>query len=283
MLRQSLKAEAPDVVVSFLTKYNVLTMLAMLGSRTPVIICERNNPERQDAHRTWRKLQEILGRRVLLVLETEGSRAAFPVRLSERAMVIPNPVELDRSEPMAQSARSLPSDGLVHQKGFDLLLNAFAGVAGCIAGWNLVIWGDGPERARLERLRDQLGLHDRVLLPGTSKDHGAWVHSGSIFVLSSRFEGFPNVLIEAMASRMAILSTDCPWGPAEIIEDRVSGILVPEGDVQALGTQIVALVNDPALCAELGASARRRVERFALPVVLAQWDVALSAARGSGM
>ncbi|TGV62805.1 glycosyltransferase, partial [Mesorhizobium sp. M2D.F.Ca.ET.160.01.1.1] len=104
---------------------------------------------------------------------------------------------------------------LEKQKGFDLLLEAFSRVARQLPMVTLVIFGEGPERAALEQQARGLGIADRVRMPGVTNSPVGWLSVGDIFVLSSRFEGFPNVLLEALMAGMATVAFDCPWGPAD--------------------------------------------------------------------
>jgi glycosyltransferase involved in cell wall biosynthesis len=187
--------------------------------------------------------------------------------------VIPNPVDLPSPPPRAGEGRTLVAVGrLVDQKGFDLLLPAFARIAGVHPDWNLVIWGEGSGRAELEALRDRLGLADRVRMPGLTRHPGEWVEDAALFVLSSRFESFGNVVTEAMAAGLPVVVTDCPWGPGEIVRHGVDGWLVPPEDVDALAGGLDRLIGDPTLRARLAAAAKRNVRRFARDNVMAMWD-----------
>src|SRR3546814_9181369 len=92
--------------------------------------------------------------------------------------------------------------------------------------WTLALWGEGPERETLERLVHRLGLEGRVHFPGLSERPGSWIESADVFVLSSRYEGWGIVLLEAMAAGLPVVSLDCPWGPAEMVEHRQNGLIV---------------------------------------------------------
>lgn len=273
-LRRAIRDFSPDLVISFLTRTNVLTLLATTGLRPPVIVSERNNPELQDVGRLWDWLRSRLYRRAFgLVTMTRGALAYFPRRMRRREWVIPNPVTLPESVSGPRGATRLTAVGrLVPQKGFDLLLDAFARVAPRFPEWNLVIWGEGPDREALERQRDRLGLSDRVAFPGVSKTPGGWMESADAFVLSSRFEGWGIVLLEAMAAGIPSVSFDCPWGPADMIRHQVDGILVPREDVPALGEAIARVLADPELRRRLGSAAQLSAKRFAPDIVVDQWN-----------
>ncbi|MEV4935979.1 glycosyltransferase family 4 protein [Sphingobium sp. LSP13-1-1.1] len=275
LLRRALKAVRPELVVSFLTRTNILSLLAARSLHIPVIVSERNNPALQTVGPVWSRLRQMTyPRSVGLITMTQGAMDWFKDAMDVEGWVIPNPV------PPAGAAPDRRSDGhtigavgrLVPQKGFDLLLDAFAHVAQRIPDWKLVIWGEGPERATLERQRDHLGLADRVSLPGVTEKPGDWVPRTDLFVLSSRFEGWGIVVGEAMGAGLPVVSFDCQWGPAEMIEHDRSGLLVPNGDGAALGESIVALCNDPARRAALGQAARERMADFGHDQVLARWQ-----------
>jgi glycosyltransferase involved in cell wall biosynthesis len=142
-----------------------------------------------------------------------------------------------------------------------------------------VIWGEGDQRAPLEAMRDRLGLTDRVALPGLTERPGQWVDDAALFVLSSRFESFGNVVTEAMAAGLPVIVTDCPWGPGEIVRHGVDGWLVPPEDVAALAEGLDLLMADDELRARLAEAARRNVRRFDRETVMKMWDDLLGSLR----
>jgi glycosyltransferase involved in cell wall biosynthesis len=274
VLRRALRALAPDVVVSFLAKINITTVLATRGLDLGLVVSERNNPERQAVSPIWRWLRHRLyGVADRLVTPSQGVLAALPAAVRAHGRVIPNPVDLPPPAARHEDCRTLVAVGrLENQKGFDLLLPAFARIAGDHPDWRLVIWGEGTLRARLEAQRDGLGLADRVQLPGLTERPGQWVEDAALFVLSSRFESFGNVVTEAMAAGLPVLVTDCPWGPGEIVQHDVDGWLVPPEDVAALAQGLDRLMADGQLRARLAAAAQRNVRRFGRQSVMAMWD-----------
>ena len=211
-----------------LTKINVLALLASRGLAIPVVMSERNNPERQRVRGTWNWLrQRLYGTAWCVVTPSRGVLESFPQGIRARGRVIPNPVDLAPATSRRPGAGRLVAVGrLVHQKGFDLLLGAFARVAPDHPDWKLTIWGEGEERAPLEALCARLGLAGRVRLPGLTERPGQWVEDTDIFVLSSRYESFGNVITEAMAAALPVIAFECPWGPGEIVRDGEDGLLV---------------------------------------------------------
>ncbi|MBC9031373.1 glycosyltransferase family 4 protein [Sphingomonas sp. JC676] len=272
-LRRLLREERFDVAVSFLTKINALALLAGIGSGTPIIVSERNNPLRQRSNAIWRiLLHRLYPTAAAIVMQTERSKICLPYTQRARAIVIPNPMLAPSAEPRSPAPPTMIAVGrLNEQKGFDLLLDAFAGIADKVPDWRLVIFGEGPERASLERQVRQLGLAGRAFLPGASATPGAWITACDIFVLSSRYEGFPNVLAEAMGSGLAVVAFDCDYGPGEMITDNVDGLLVPPENIDSLAAAMLRLATDKNLCQRLGAAAAAGAYRFDLQRVNKSW------------
>jgi glycosyltransferase involved in cell wall biosynthesis len=284
-LRRALEKAAPDVIISFLTRNNVLALLSTVGMKIPVVVSERNNPKLQRLGIVWRVLRNWTYRRAFgLVTMTQGAMNHFPASMRVKRWVIPNPVILshDREKQMhgaKPNIQTLTGVGrLVKQKGFDLLIAAFAAVAISIPTWQLVIWGEGPERHALKKLVKDLAMEERILLPGVSEHPSGWIKASDAFVLSSRFEGWGNVLLEAMASGLPVVSFDCEWGPAEMIADGVNGILVAREDVTGLSRAITTLMKDDELRRRLGAAAALSARKYSPDKILVQWNAVVSSA-----
>jgi len=284
-LRRYVRRSRPDVVVSFLTNVNVAAILAGTGLRIPVIVCERTNPAAsENVGRALRLARRVTYPRADIVTvqaraTVEPFRALVPgIR---RLEVVPNPLPPELAD-VAPAVRGQPASGrkrlmamgrLVPEKQFDLLIDVFAGLAAEHPDWDLGIWGAGPERERLAARIDGHGLEGRVELAGRTETPWETLAAGQAFVLVSAVEGFPNVLLEAMALGLPCASFDCPSGPREMTRDGRDGLLVPAGDRAALAQALDRLMRDPDLRRELGERAARSVrERYALPAVVARWD-----------
>lgn len=283
-LAAALRASRPTFILSFLTRTNVLTLLAGWRLGVPIIVSERNNPELQPVGRGWKRLQRWLYPRAFgLVTMTRGALETFPPIMRKRGWVVPNASDLPPGWNSRRQDNTLTAVGrLTHQKGFDLLLEAFAKIAPDLPEWHLRIWGEGEERANLEAQRNRLGLADRVSMPGVTKRPGEWVETADVFVLSSRYEGWGIVLLEAMAAGIPTVSFRCQWGPEEMISDGEDGILVEREDIDALATALGRILRDPLLRYHLGRDAEQSARRFTQERVLAEWDAVAAAAKAAG-
>ena len=275
-LRAALKRERPDIAIGFLTKINALLLAAAIGISIPLLVSERNNPSKQGAHPAWNRALRLLYRRAdAIICQTAASVACLPAKVRGRVRVIANPIMPPEATPAASDSaigKLVAVGRLTEQKGFDLLIDAFARIAGRHPGWTLDIWGEGGEREALEEAIAAHGLAGRVRLPGVSVRPGGWAEGASAFVLSSRYEGFPNVLGEAMALGLPSLAFACDFGPSELVDDSRNGLLVRAGDVAALADGLDRLLGDAPLRARLGAAARSVAVRLGLDRIAGQWD-----------
>jgi glycosyltransferase involved in cell wall biosynthesis len=283
-LRRALRGLRPDLAISFGDIMNCLVLVAVTGSHIRTIVSERNDPRHLAMHQPWATLRpRLYPRAEAVVVQTEGvagwARHLIP---SANTVVIPNFVPPDAGpdhddHPAAPVRRVVAMGRLTPQKGFDLLITAFARVAGARPDWTLTIAGEGPEREALESLVADLDLQGRVTLPGVvdAREH---LDGADLFVLSSRYEGFPNALMEAMAAGLAVIAFDCQSGPSEIVRDGVDGVLVPAEDTAGLASQLERLMDDPALRSRLGEAARDVVDRFSIERVMGLWEELVDAA-----
>jgi len=143
-----------------------------------------------------------------------------------------------------------------------------------------VILGEGEDRGLLQNLISRLSLHDRVFLPGRVQSLEPVLRKSDIFVLSSRYEGFPNVLLEAMAMGLPVLSTDCPYGPGDIIRQGYDGILVPNQDIQALANALGALMENEEERGRLASRSGSVLIRFGKDAVMRRWDQLIASQAG---
>ena len=280
VIRRAIRQSHPEIVISFLDRVNVRTILACCGLSVPVVVSERIDPAYHRIGRTWSILRRFTYRRAsCVVAQTERALAYFSRATQRKGYVVPNPISRSVGGRRLESGKRgkvvVAMGRLAHQKGFDRLLRAFSKIAKKHPGWSLVIWGEGPARRELEELRDQLELQGRVDLPGWTADPFREMRRGGLFVLSSRYEGFAMVLLEAMACGLPVISFDCPSGAREIVRHGVDGVLVPPGDVHALAIAMDRLLDDDAERNRLGGRAVEVSTRFGEDNVMRMWESVL--------
>lgn len=287
-LRRLLKSRRPDRVISFLSDANLIALAASWGLGLPLIVSERNYPPADvipPIYASARLFAYPFATQVVMQTRRGLNWLSRSIP-SARGAAIPNPIvlplsasgpPLDPDTVLASETRLLLGVGrLVHQKGFDVLIEAFGQVAQRHTDWELVIVGDGADRGALERQIDQCGLADRVRLVGAAGNIGDWYARADIFVLASRFEGFPNTLLEAMAYGCASISFDCDTGPADMIVSGQNGeLLGPTPNAGELAAALMALMADEPRREMLACGARDVQVRFSMGAVLSQWDAAL--------
>jgi glycosyltransferase involved in cell wall biosynthesis len=206
---------------------------------------------------------------------TEPDRATYEHLLGDDVRIeqIPNAVPALAAAPAALERPLIVAAGrLTLQKGFDRLLPAFAQVVARHPEWTLRICGSGPQRAALGRQILDLGLHNNAFLLGRVDRLDLQMAQASMYVLSSRFEGLPMVMIEAMSLGLPVVGFDCPTGPRDVIGGERGGLLVPDGDIEALAAAMLALVEDSARRRALGAAATLRAQDYALASIGPRWE-----------
>jgi glycosyltransferase involved in cell wall biosynthesis len=272
----------PDIVISFTNRTSIQTLAGLSGTEIPVIVSERNNPVAQPLPLPWEMLRRTLYPKASAVVVQTPSVKEWALRFlaEDRVSVIPNPLsppsmqEIPPELPSRLNGKKIVAamGRLHHFKGFDILLQAFSAVARKRSNWALMILGDGDERFRLEQMALQLGIQDRVFLAGRVHNPTDYLRASDIFVLSSRHEGFPNALIEAMASGLPSIAADCPFGPGDIISNGIDGILVKNEDIHELSRAIDHLMGNDHIRKSMGSMAKQSSTRYNIDTIMAQWE-----------
>jgi glycosyltransferase involved in cell wall biosynthesis len=279
----------PAVLVATQGYINFLLLLAkpFLPSCKLVIrevIGERYMEDNRYRDLLYRCYLRLVRRADRIVTQTEAVANRLTSEISPRlgqVQCLHNPVDVERLAAAAKVAISpfagpgphvLAMGRLTQQKGFDLLLEAMAGVRAAGVPARLTIVGVGGPEAPLKAQAQRLGIADAVDLVGFQDRPERFFAHADVFVLSSRYEGMPNVVLEALACGLPIVAFDCPHGVGEIVHDCVNGRLVPAEDVPALTAALVDLLRDPAGLARLRAAIPATLSSFAAPVVSARWN-----------
>jgi glycosyltransferase involved in cell wall biosynthesis len=242
----------------------------------------RDHPEglQQAMTREYRKL-------TTLSVLTERDRDRYRKHLKRKVPVvrIPNAVRDMGGVRADLSAKTVLAAGrLARQKGYDRLIRAWSLVVPEHPDWHLKICGNGPKQANLERLIEEYGLNDSVTLAGPAKDMGAEMARASIFALSSRWEGLPLVLLEAMSVGMGVVSFDCPTGPAELIDDHENGLLIRPKTIANFAAGLKEMIEDEELRRRCAAGALEKAGDYSMELVGPRWEETLEQAwkRGAG-
>jgi glycosyltransferase involved in cell wall biosynthesis len=284
-LRRILRRVRPEVAVSAMHTANVVLAVAARGlSGVCAIGSEHNFPPKAPMGILWETMRRhAYGRLAAVVALTPECARWLGAHTGARAVaVIPNAVtwplpanapHVDPGACCAPGRRVLLGVGrLSAEKNFAALVDAFTRLAGRHPDWDLVILGEGPARAGLEAQVRAAGLGRRVFLPGRVGNPGAWYGRAALYAMTSDFEGFPNTLVEAMASGLPAVSFDCDTGPRDIIRHGVDGLLVPPGDAARLGAALDDLMGDDGLRGAFAARAAEARTRFSMPKVARMWD-----------
>lgn len=286
-LAKLLRKRRPDVVLSSVLDANIVAAAARALAGAPrgrLVVRETNSQRARDdigavrkrlARRAYRSADAVVALSEGVRQELVEDFALSP----DRAVTIHNPVEFDALAAEAGTAPPLPvqKDGLwivgvgrlLRQKGFDRLVRAVAAMQR--PDVRLVLVGEGPDRAALQSQANEVGIGDRLIMPGFVKQPMQWLAAADLFVLSSRWEGFGHVIVEAMAANVPVIAFDCPHGPRDIIRNGENGILVPDGDEAALTAAMSELLDNRDRATALAARAKADAVRFSSATIAAQY------------
>lgn len=278
-LRGLLKDTDPEVVISFEEIVNVDVLIALLGTGVPVLACEHSDIRHHKVFLRWDLIRRLMYPHAAAVVVVNDDMARWCATLWPPwpLVTIPNPIEALKQEaidprPSWFASRNLVALGrLVHEKGFDLLIESFRRIADRYPEWSLTIFGEGPERPKLEEQVRSAGLIGRVHLPGRIVEPMRVLPHADAFVLSSRYEVFGMALIEAMSLGLPVVSFACPSGPPTIVRDGVDGLLVSPGSPEALADAMSRIMDDPGERERLGMEARAIQSRFSPETVSWMW------------
>lgn len=284
-LRRALREIQPNIALAMMSTANVILALAARGlSDVCAIGSERTFPPQLPLGAIWEALRRhTYGQLAAVVALTQECAYWIGEHSSARRIsVIPNPAcwplpehepKKNRAEVCSSERRLLLAVGrLSKEKNFELLIDVFSCLAEKHSDWDLVILGEGAERRGLEAQVEARRLGKRVFLPGRIGNVGAWYEQADLYVMTSRFEGFPNTLAEALSHGLAAVSFDCNTGPRDIIRHGIDGLLVPPGDARELMSALGKMMGDGALRERLSSQAVEARERFSIEKIACMWE-----------
>lgn len=272
-----LKNRKPDVVISFLTETNITATICSSILRIPIIVSERTNPLKHKLSKTVLLLRKIAYRFCsCLVVQTNDSKQYFEKFVkSSKIVIIPNFVDLkkfDQFNRLCTPRKQILSVGrLSYEKGHDLLIKAFASSKSKQQGWKLVIVGDGPLFQNYVRLIEQLDSKEEIQLVGKKKNVLEYLFSSAFFVLPSRYEGFPNALLEATAAGLPCIAFNCGMGIIDVVENGFNGLLANAEDYESLRECIDSLSDNIELQDQFKKNSSIRVQDFEINRVMSKW------------
>lgn len=271
----TIKVNNISTIIGFMTTANIHAIIASKFTKTKSIISERANPLHDEVNKLWQKARRWLyPKSDMLVIQTNDVKSLYKSFVPDSKLcVISNPISedlLQKVEPKAIKENLIISVGRLDDgKNHELLINAFSKINS--SGWIVNIIGDGPKKDSLQHVINSLGLSKSVTLIGRTKTISDFYNKASLFVLTSNHEGFPNALIEAMHFNMACISTNCQFGPSELITDGVNGYLIPLDDQLALQNRLELLINDAKLRSQLQTNTAKNLDQYSVATIANQW------------
>jgi glycosyltransferase involved in cell wall biosynthesis len=285
-LQRVLRHEKPDVAIAMMTTSNVTLAIAGRVARVYTIGSERTYPPAMPLGRFW----EFLRRKTYpwldaLVAQTQEGKDWLAENAPAKTFaVVPNPVcfPMPPQPPVVAPGEVITTLGckkvllavgrLGEEKRFERLITAFSRLVCKHSDWGLVILGQGALMNTLQKQIADLNLQHKIALPGAVGNVGDWFNSADIYALTSRFEGFPNTLVEALAHGVPSVAVDCQTGPREILRHEIDGLLVPQDNLDELINALDRLMADPALRASFSEKAIEVRERYSVDCVAGQWE-----------
>lgn len=260
----SLLKYKPDVVFCMLPDTAKYLLGLHRRRKFKLITSERINPEIYKGSSALKLKEKIYSESDGIVFQTQRAMDFYPKEIQKKSIVIHNAIGNEyvyQVPEINERKKKVTAIGrLSDQKDYPTLLEAFREVLKQHPEYTLEIFGNGPDKDKLKQLSEELGIGSSVYFMGAHKDAIVQAADSACYVMSSKYEGMPNALMEAMAVGLPCVSTDCPNGPAELITSGVNGVLVPVGDAQALSEAILRMIEDRDFAEKCGANARKILE-----------------------
>ena len=274
-LRRVIRSEQPDVSIAFMGENNFRLILASRGLSTKTIVSVRNDPAREYAGKGQKKLANFLFSKADgIVFQTEDARRQFPEKIQKKSKIIFNQVDEKFFNIKKSDGQYILACGrLSKQKNYPMMLRAFSAVLKEYPNEELRIYGEGDLKEELVSLAKKLGINKSVHFMGFSTDMLEVYKNAKLLLMSSDYEGMPNVLLEAMASSVPVISTDCPCGgPRAIVSNGENGYLVQVNDAGAMANSIITLLGDDTIANSFSRNARESADDYRPKRIIQQWE-----------
>lgn len=278
-LKHFIKKECPDIVISFCNKANFRCVFAMLGMKIPLLVSVRNDPQIDYVpYKFPTKIMEY--RAAGCVFQTPDARTFFSRQLQEKSKIILNPISKQYTNLPEISAdereKVIVTVGrIAWQKNQMLLLKSFAAICQDFPEYVLKLYGGIEDQQCYDEMKSYVaekGLGSRIKFMGVVEDIQEKIIRASLFVLSSNYEGMPNSLMEAMVMGVPCIATDCPCGGAAmLVQNKISGILVPVGDEKALSEAMRFVLSDSQRAETIGNMARKLRDKVLPECICEEW------------
>ena len=275
--KKYLQTRKSSVAISFLSRCNFMLILAGLFSKTKIIVCDRNNLLRKYPKYIFDITCFLYRFADVVCVQTNEMKSFYPQYLQKKMVVLENPLDFDEMAAQCnnqniEKENTVISIGrLEKQKDFVTLIKAYKRVAELYPDWKLKIYGQGNRKDELQGLIERENLTTNIRLCGVTHNPFLEMKKAKIFVLSSFYEGFPNVLCEAMHAGLPCVSTKCECGPSELINDGKNGFLVQIGNINQMAEKIIALIESEKMRSSMGEEAKRSTERLSRDVICQKW------------
>lgn len=271
-LRKHINSEKPDVVIAFMLEVYCVTLASLIGVSVPVISSERIDPHffgRAKGLLRWL----LLRRTTHLVVQTVRIKDFYSAKLQSRTTIIPNPVtdKVFSLTPTLKEKRIIAVGRLAYQKNYPMMFRAFAKVHHDFPDWQLVVYGNGPQKEEIRGVIERLGMEGHIILAGKSDHVVEEMNKSSLFVMSSDYEGMSNALLEAVCVGLPVISTDVS-GAKDLITDGVNGYIVPVGNERALTLALSSMLSSPEKMDEMGRQSKALAPRFREEQIVGQWE-----------
>lgn len=271
-LRKHINSEKPDVVIAFMLEVYCVTLASLIGVSVPVISSERIDPHffgRAKGLLRWL----LLRRTTHLVVQTVRIKDFYSAKLQSRTTIIPNPVtdKVFSLTPTLKQKRIIAVGRLAYQKNYPMMFRAFAKVHHDFPDWQLVVYGNGPQKEEIRGVIERLGMEGHIILAGKSDHVVEEMNKSSLFVMSSDYEGMSNALLEAVCVGLPVISTDVS-GARDLITEGVNGYIVPVGNERALTLALSSMLSSPEKMDEMGRQSKALAPRFREEQIVGQWE-----------